>query len=223
MHPLLADFAEIQAKAPERAPEPGAIDLDLACLIYTSGTTGESKGVMCDHASMVFVAETVARYLKNSERDVVVSVLPLAFSYGLYQLLAMVCCGGTLVLEESFAFPDLVMRKMAAEGATGFAAVPSIYARLLTMDLSGIDLSSLRYLTNAAAGLPVEQVKRVRILFRGRSFIGCTASPRRPGRWTCRRSRSTRGRARPAAPWKERSSGSRTRTAAGSARARWAS
>ncbi|MBI2384731.1 MAG: AMP-binding protein [Elusimicrobia bacterium] len=165
VHPLLADFAEIQATAPESAPEPASIDLDLACLIYTSGTTGEAKGVMCDHAGMIFVVEAVARYLKNSERDVVLSVLPLAFSYGLYQLLAMVCCGGTLVLEESFAFPDLVMRKAAAERVTGFAAVPSIYARLLSMDLGGIDLSSLRYLTNAAAGLPVEQVKRVRLLF----------------------------------------------------------
>lgn len=165
MHPLLGDYNEVQAKAPERAPDPGAIDLDLACLIYTSGTTGESKGVMCDHAGMLFVVETVARYLKNTERDVVLSVLPLAFSYGLYQLLAMVHAGGTLVLEESFAFPDLVVRKMAAERATGFAGVPSIYARLLTMDLSGVDLSSLRYLTNAAAGLPVEQVKRVRLQF----------------------------------------------------------
>jgi long-chain acyl-CoA synthetase len=33
------------------------------------------------------------------------------------------------------------------------------------MDLSGIDLSSLRYLTNAASGLPVEHVKRLRKLF----------------------------------------------------------
>jgi acyl-CoA synthetase (AMP-forming)/AMP-acid ligase II len=163
--PLLLDFDAIQAAFPARDPGVRSIDLDLACLIYTSGTTGESKGVMCDHASMVFVAGTIARYLKNTERDVVLSVLPLAFSYGLYQLLAMFLVGGTLVLEESFAFPDLVLEKMAREGATGFAAVPTIYARLLSMDLRGLDLTALRYLTNAAAGLPVEQVKRLRLLF----------------------------------------------------------
>ncbi|MDD5305003.1 MAG: AMP-binding protein, partial [Elusimicrobia bacterium] len=163
--PLLLDFSEIQASFPDKAPAAGNIDLDLACLIYTSGTTGESKGVMCDHGNVLFAANAIARYLGNTERDVVLSVLPLAFSYGLYQLLAMFLTGGTLVLEESFAFPDLVLAKMAHERVTGFAAVPTIYARLLSMDLAGLDLSALRYLTNAAAGLPVEQVKRVRLLF----------------------------------------------------------
>lgn len=163
--PLLLDFAEIQTSFPETVPAVRSIDLDLACLIYTSGTTGESKGVMCDHGNVVFAANAIARSLKNTERDVVLSVLPLAFSYGLYQLLAMFFAGGTLVLEESFAFPDLVLRKMAQERVTGFAAVPTIYARLLGMELAGLDLSALRYLTNAAAALPVSQVKRVRLLF----------------------------------------------------------
>jgi long-chain acyl-CoA synthetase len=93
------------------------------------------------------------------------NVLPLAFSYGMYQLMAMCCVGGTLVLEDSFAFPDLVLEKMAAERVTGFAAVPTIYAMLVTMDLSRFDLKSLRYLTNAAAGLPLDHVKRLRQIF----------------------------------------------------------
>lgn len=165
--PLLLDYAAVQSSFPDEPPAVRGIDLDLACLIYTSGTTGESKGVMCDHASVVFVAETVSRYLKHTERDVVLSVLPLAFSYGLYQLLAAFAAGAALVLEESFAFPEMVLEKIARERATGFAAVPTIYSRLLSMDLKGADLSSLRYLTNAAAGLPVEQVRRVRLLFPG--------------------------------------------------------
>ena len=31
---------------------------------------------MCDHGNMVFAASAIARYLKNTERDVVLSVLP---------------------------------------------------------------------------------------------------------------------------------------------------
>ncbi len=164
-HPLLLDYNEIQDKESELPPARRGIDLDLACLIYTSGTTGESKGVMCDHSGVVFVASAIARYLKNTERDTVLSVLPLAYSYGLYQLLVSMLTGGTLVLEESFAFPDFVVRKIVSERVTGFAGVPTIHARLLTMDLKGHDLSSLRYLTNAAAALPVEQVKCLRRLF----------------------------------------------------------
>jgi len=164
--PPLLDYASIQAGTGP-VPPVRHIDLDLACLIYTSGTTGESKGVMCDHAAVTFASGAIAAYLGHTERDVVLSVLPLAFSYGLYQLLATFQVGATLVLEESFAFPELVLRKLASERATGFAAVPAIYARLLAMDLGGHDLSALRYLTNAAAALPVEHVRRVRALFPG--------------------------------------------------------
>lgn len=163
--PLLLDFNSIQDAESEMPPARRGIDLDLACLIYTSGTTGESKGVMCDHAAVVFAASSIARYLKNTERDVVLSVLPLAYSYGLYQLLVSMLTGGTLVLDESFLFPDLIMRRMASERVTGFAGVPTIHARLLSLDLKGLDLSSLRYLTNAAAALPVEHVKALRVRF----------------------------------------------------------
>jgi len=164
-HAQCVPFNGIQAEHSPKAPPADNIDLDLACLIYTSGTTGESKGVMSDHSNIVFVARSIVSYLKNRESDVILSVLPMAYSYGLYQLMATFCSGGTLVLEESFAFPDVIMEKMAQERVTGFAAVPTIYSLLLAMDLSKLDLSALRYLTNAAAGLPVEHVKRLRQLF----------------------------------------------------------
>ncbi|HVU99864.1 MAG TPA: AMP-binding protein [Verrucomicrobiae bacterium] len=164
-HGRVLDFDAIQKNHPATKPLSENIDLDLACLIYTSGTTGDSKGVMCDHGNMVFVTNAVTGYLKNSERDITMNVLPLAFSYGLYQLLAMCCKGGTLVLEDSFAFPDLVLETIARERVTGFAAVPTMYALLLGMDTSRYDLSALRYFTNAAAGLPVEHVRQLRQRF----------------------------------------------------------
>jgi acyl-CoA synthetase (AMP-forming)/AMP-acid ligase II len=158
-------FQHILSTEKNEAPPRQNIDLDLACLIYTSGTTGESKGVMSDHSNAVFVTKSIVEYLKNSDRDIVMNVLPLAFSYGLYQLTAMFAVGGTLVLGQSFAFPEIVLEQMARERVTGFAGVPTIYSMLLSIDLSKFDLSSLRYLTNAAAGLPIEHVKRLRRTF----------------------------------------------------------
>jgi len=163
-HSSLLDYSILLKTAATKKPRAHNIDLDLACLIYTSGTTGESKGVMSDHSNVVFVASSIVQYLKNSENDIVLNVLPLSFSYGLYQLLAMFCVGGTLVLEESFAFPEMVLERMAQEKVTGFAGVPTIYSMLLGMKLDHLDLSALRYLTNAAAGLPVAHVKRLRQL-----------------------------------------------------------
>lgn len=164
-HARHLEFGTIQTTASVECPRCENIDLDLAYLIYTSGTTGESKGVMCDHSNVTFVTQAVVEYLKNNENDIVMNVLPMAFSYGLYQLMAMFYVGGTLVLEESFVFPDMVIEKMAQEKVTGFAAVPTIYSMLMSMNLANYDLSSLRYFTNAAAGLPVEHVKRLRQIF----------------------------------------------------------
>ena len=159
------DYRSVQAHESPGRPSRENNNADLACLIYTSGTTGEPKGVMCDHGNMVFVTDAIIHYLKNTERDIVMNVLPLAFSYGIYQLMAMFRVGGTLVLEPSFSFPSVVMQKMADERVTGFAGVPTIYSILLGMDLGHLDLSSLRYLTNAAAGLPIEHVRRLRQIF----------------------------------------------------------
>ena len=159
------DYAAIQSHASPEKPAHESIDLDPASLIYTSGTTGEPKGVICDHSNVVFVTDSIVQYLKNTELDIVLNVLPLAFSYGLYQLMAMFRVGGTLVLEESFSFPTIVLQKMADEQVTGFAGVPTLYSILLGMKLESLNLSSLRYLSNAAAGLPIEHVRRLRQTF----------------------------------------------------------
>ena len=158
------DFGEIQNQFPCSSIPCCTSELDLACLIYTSGTTGLPKGVMCGHDNIAFVTQTVVGYLGNVAEDVVLNVLPLASSYGLYQLISAVFAGCTLVLQPSFAFPTEVLQTMARERVTGFAGVPTIYSVLLGIDLDQFDLSSLRYLTNAAAGLPVEHVKRLRQL-----------------------------------------------------------
>jgi len=159
------DYRYIQSVYPARRPDEVNIDLDLACLIYTSGSTGDPKGVMSDHSNVVFAASSIISYLGNVPEDIVIDVLPLSFDYGLYQLLMVFMFGGTLVLERSFAYPAAILKRMEAEKVTGFPGVPTVFSLLLNIDLSPYDLSTLRYLSNTAAALPVSHIQQIRQKF----------------------------------------------------------
>lgn len=175
------DFDEVQVAFSGTAPACANIDLDLACLIYTSGSTGEPKGVMSDHGNIEFVSGSIIEYLQNTENDIVINVLPLSFDYGLYQLLMTFRFGGTLVLEESFAFPAEILRRMEQEQVTGFPGVPTMFAMLIPADLSRFNLSTLRYVTNTAAALPPSHIQELRRKFPGvrlYSMYGLTETKR---------------------------------------------
>jgi len=151
-------------EAPVRA-NPG-IDLDLAMIVYTSGSTGFPKGVTMTHANIVAAATSITTYLQGSPDDVVLSVLPLAFDYGLYQALMCARVGATLVLEKSFTYPAVVLEKLKSERVSGFPLVPTLAAMLLQMKhLAPGMFPDLRYLTNTAAALPRAHIERLRDLF----------------------------------------------------------
>jgi acyl-CoA synthetase (AMP-forming)/AMP-acid ligase II len=143
------------------------IDLDLATIIYTSGSTGEPKGVMSAHINVISAVRSITIYLENVEDDIVLCALPLSFDYGLYQILMTFAFGGTVVLEKSFIFPYRVMEKLAAEQVTGLPLVPTMVALMLQMNFSKFDLSSLRYITNTAAALPVAHISKLKKSFPG--------------------------------------------------------
>jgi len=159
-------LADILSEEPAAPPEHSGIDIDLAMIIYTSGSTGVPKGVMITHQNISATAGSIAEYLENDEKDVVLCVLPISFGYGLYQILVSVMTGGTVVLEKGMAFPAVIVQKLKNENVTGFPLVPTIAAIFLQMkDLEPGSFPHLRYITNAAAAMPVPHIERLVDLF----------------------------------------------------------
>lgn len=142
------------------------INVDLAMLIYTSGSTGFPKGVMMTHQNVVAAATSITTYLENTADDIILNVLPVAFDYGLYQVLMAIKVGATLVLEKSFAFPQVILKRCEEERVTGLPLVPTMAAILVGQrNLAPGALPHLRYITNTAAALPPTHIEKLQALF----------------------------------------------------------
>jgi long-chain acyl-CoA synthetase len=146
-------------------PNKKCIDIDLAALIYTSGSSGRPKGVMLTHLNIVSAATSITTYLENRSDDIILSVLPLSFDYGLYQVLMAFQVGGTVVLERSFTYPYRIIELLKQEHITAFPIVPTISAVLLQLDLSVHRFPFLRCITNTAAALPTRHIRQLRDSF----------------------------------------------------------
>ena len=145
---------------------------DVCLIIYTSGSTGEPKGVMLTHANVCNNAAAITGYLRNTQADVILCVLPLCYSYGLYQILGGAYVGYTCLIEKSFAYPQDVLQRAAARKFTGLAGVPALFNTLLQLaPFDGIDLSSLRYMTNAAAPLAPSHIVQLATALPGVEFF----------------------------------------------------
>lgn len=163
--PNLIYYNTIQTEFSAERPEERVIDRDLAYLLYTSGSTGKSKGVMTTHKSSLFTTESGIEYFGLTMHDILASPLQLAFSPGMNQLLKVFRVGGTLLLEKSFAFPAMMLKRIAEERATALAAVPTIIKLLVDMDTKRYDLSALRYISSVGSVLAPDVIRHFREKF----------------------------------------------------------
>lgn len=159
-------FEEIQISPKLDVVLPAIIPNDLAALIYTSGSTGFPKGVMMTHQSMVFTSWSLIEYLRLTEKDRMILLSPLAFDYGLYQLLMAVTIGGSLIVEQSFIFQSTIYKQIEKYKPTVFPGVPTIYAMLIAANKkSNLKFDCIEKVTNTAAALPAEFIPDLKKIF----------------------------------------------------------
>jgi len=133
---------------------------DLTMILYTSGTTGKPKGVMLSHTNLVENAKSIIKYLRLSSRDRMMVILPFYYSYGISLITTHIRVGATLVIDNRFLYPNVILDTMEKEETTGLAGVPSNFAILLRKSaIRKYKLSKLRYVTQAGGALAPEMIK----------------------------------------------------------------
>ena len=144
-----------------------------AVILYTSGTTGQPKGVVHTHASLAAQVDALHQAWEWTPGDRLLHVLPLHHVHGLVNgLLGGLRAGARVRLMEAFE-PAAVWRAFAADDASAFYAVPTIYHRLLetwdgqdavTQRRWAEGAGRLRLTVSGSAALPAVRWKRWREL-----------------------------------------------------------
>jgi len=89
-------------------------------------------------------------------------ILPFYYIYGNSLLLTHILTGGTLVIDNRFLYPEIVLDTMEKEKVTGLSGVPSNFMILLNNSTFGTrKLEHLRYFTQAGGAMAPEVVRKL--------------------------------------------------------------
>ncbi len=150
-------YTELMAQ-PAKSPPRDTLDLHApAYIIYTSGTTGRAKGVLLTvHGMLWIVAACWAPITGLSERDFVLSPLPLFHSYALnLSVLGILATGASEHIMEKYSTGEAVKLLKSGE-FTFFPGVPTMFHYFLqaTHDEDGLKFPNLRLCVSAGAIMP---------------------------------------------------------------------
>lgn len=146
----------LASTGPASPSDPGDIDRS-SFIIYTSGTTGRAKGVLLSLRSMLWIAASCwAPITELTEKDVVLSPLPLFHSYGLnLSVLGVLAVGASEHIMEKFS-PQQALDLLQTGKYSVLPGVPTMFHYLLLRaQESGVErLGALRLCISAGAIMP---------------------------------------------------------------------
>ncbi|MDT8272442.1 MAG: long-chain fatty acid--CoA ligase [Desulfomonilia bacterium] len=148
-HPKVTIFDEFLAQAramQESQPDAvrtrfDSLDVeDTAMIIYTSGTTGRPKGALLSHANISSVVLSFLQIIPVTERDEVVSYLPLAHVYeNLVSVFTPMFTGAGVNFVESM---DTLAFNLREVSPTIFGSVPRIWEKFASAIKNKMDDST---------------------------------------------------------------------------------
>ncbi|WP_138999200.1 AMP-binding protein [Rhodococcus zopfii] len=143
---------------------------DLALLLSTSGSTGSPKLVRLSHDNVQANAEAIATYLDIRNTDRAITTLPMHYCYGLSVLHSHLLRGAGVVLTDRSVTEPEFWNLVRDHRVSALAGVPYTFDLLDRVGFADLDLSCLRYVTQAGGRLDPERVHGYTALGQRRGF-----------------------------------------------------
>ncbi len=150
-------------------PLPVVAEERRAMMVYTSGTTGKPKGVVTTHANLRAQVTSLITAWGWRADDSILLVLPLHHVHGIVNVLTCALWAGARCEMLPQFDAARVWERFAREDLTLFMAVPTIYAKLISVweaapperrrALSAA-CGRMRLMVSGSAALPVQRLER---------------------------------------------------------------
>ena len=126
---------------------------DLALLLSTSGSTGSPKFVRQSYKNIFSNAEAIAQYLRITSTDRPITTMPMSYTFMLSKINSHLLKGASIILTNTTLMEKDFWRIIKDNNATTFGGVPYIFEMLKKLRFEKMNLSSLKYITQAGGKL----------------------------------------------------------------------
>jgi acyl-CoA synthetase (AMP-forming)/AMP-acid ligase II len=129
---------------------------DLALLLTTSGSTGSPNLVRQSYENLDANTASIVEYLEITEHERPITTLPMEYTYGLSIINTHLASGATLLLTAKSLMQKEFWSFFKDQQATSFGGVPYTYEMLRRLRFLGMNLPSLKTMTQAGGKLSAE-------------------------------------------------------------------
>ncbi len=129
---------------------------DLALLLTTSGSTGSPMLVRQSYKNINSNANAIAQYLGITQTDRPITTLPMSYTFGLSIINSHFIKGCAIILTNKTFMDKAFWDHLKVHKATTFSGVPYVYEMLKKLRFFGMELPSLKTLTQAGGKLSPE-------------------------------------------------------------------
>ncbi len=155
-----AFFRQLDAAAPDDAPNTAADPEDIALLLFTSGTTGDPKAAVLRHKHLTSYVITTVEFMGADEDDAALVSVPPYHVAGTSAVLSSVFAGRRVVYLPAFT-PEAWLATARDEAVTQAMVVPTMLARVLDLlEQQQERLPCLRHLAYGGGRMPVPVLER---------------------------------------------------------------